>query len=124
MALFGKKEKKETKLKASATLASKPVLQKEGALDAGLILLRPHLSEKSLLKGEHHVYVFEVARDATKHAVSQAVAAAYRKEPVKIRIVNMPGKSVSLRIKGSGGRKGRMKKAYVYLKKGDTLQLI
>jgi large subunit ribosomal protein L23 len=71
-----------------------------------------------------NVYAFEVHEDATKRQVAEAVEEAYSKKPVKVNIVSMPGKPTSARFKGRPGKKGKMKKAYVYLKKGDTLQLI
>jgi large subunit ribosomal protein L23 len=69
------------------------------------------------------VYTFEVSRNATKFAVRDAIKALYNVTPVKVNIVN---KLPATRRKGSSGRDVKvpgMKKAYVYLKKGDSINL-
>ena len=70
------------------------------------------------------MYTFEVRRDATKFQVRDAVKAFYNVTPVKVNIVN---KKPAKRLQGSRGKmvheKG-MKKAYVYLKKDDTISLV
>ncbi len=118
MALFGKK--KETK---EPTTSSVP---KGLSTDRNLhsTLVKPHFTEKSVNLGEENVYTFEVRRDATKFEVRDAVKALYKVTPVKVNIVN---KRPAHRPKGSLGRKVKvagMKKAYVYLKKGDSINLV
>ena len=75
------------------------------------------------MMGDKNVYTFEVHRDATKYQVRDAVKAFYNVTPVKVNIVN---KKPAKRLQGSRGKmvhaKG-MKKAYVYLKKGDSINL-
>ena len=119
MALFGKKKEPtaETK-KVSGT----PGLASDRNLEA--ILLKPHFTEKSVAMGEKNVYTFEVKRDATKFQVRDAIKALYSVTPVKVNIVN---KLPASRKKGSSGRMVKvpgMKKAYVYLKNGDTINLV
>ena len=119
MALFGKKKD------AKETVAAK---KSASTLSAGRnlhgVLLKPHFTEKSVNMGEQNVYTFEVKRDATKFDVRDAVKALYNVTPVKVNTVNkLPAK----RLKGSTGRAVKhvgMKKAYVYLKKGDTINLV
>ncbi|HEY0964361.1 MAG TPA: 50S ribosomal protein L23 [Candidatus Paceibacterota bacterium] len=117
MALFGKK--KETKESAASSAPTGL------ATDRNLhgVLIRPHFTEKSVNMGEENVYTFEVRRDATKFEVRDAVKALYKVTPVKVNIVN---KRPAHRPKGSLNRKVKvagMKKAYVYLKKGDSITL-
>jgi large subunit ribosomal protein L23 len=119
MALFGKKKEsnKET--------ASTPVSAAR-ATDRNLsaVLVKPHFTEKSVNMGERNVYTFEVMRDATKFQVRDAVKALFNVTPVKVNIVN---KRPAHRTKGSTNRTVKvpgMKKAYVYLKKGDTINLV
>ncbi len=74
--------------------------------------------------GDQNVYTFNVRRDATKFIVSDAVKALYGVTPVKVNIVN---KKPAKRLAGSRNRVVKVageKKAYVYLKKGDTINLV
>ena len=75
-------------------------------------------------KSEQNVYTFVVKRDANKYDVRDAVKALYNVTPVKVNIVN---KKPAKRLVGSRNRMKQvpgMKKAYVYLKKGDTINLV
>ncbi len=122
MALFGKK--KETKKSAE----KKEVVDVSKALptDRNLasVIVRPKISEKSVGMSEQNVYTFEVLRSATKFQVKDAVIALYNVTPVKVNIVN---KKPAQRLVGSRNRMKHvpgMKKAYVYLKKGDSINLV
>lgn len=84
------------------------------------ILLRPRITEKASFVLESNVYSFEVAPEATKKQVTEAVRAFYKVLPVKVNIVRNPAKKVF--IKGKRGTTAGVKKAYVYLKKGDKLE--
>ncbi|MEY3784125.1 MAG: ribosomal subunit protein large subunit ribosomal protein [Candidatus Parcubacteria bacterium] len=124
MALFGKK--KETKVENASE--SKVVVNVSKALptDYNLlaVILGPRITEKTVEKGEHNVFTFNVRRDATKYSVRDAIKALYNVTPVKINIVN---KKPAKRMVGSRSRTKHvagMKKAYVYLKKGDTINLV
>ena len=85
------------------------------------VLKRPWFSEKALISTENGVYVFEVAQSATKIDVANAIIAAYKVTPMKVRMVNLPAKKVSLRTRRGQGTRARRHKAYVYLKEGDTI---
>lgn len=85
------------------------------------ILKRPWFSEKALISSENGVYVFEVSPSATKIDVANAIIAAYKVTPMKVRMVNLPAKKVALRTRRGVGTRARRHKAYVYLKSGDTI---
>ena len=121
MALFGKKKDVQ---KETAVVVSKaaPALATDRNLSA--VLVKPHFTEKSVNMGEQNVYAFEVKRDATKFQVRDAIKASFNVTPVKVNIVN---KKPARRVKGSTNRIVKIpgvKKAYVYLKKGDTINLV
>ncbi len=120
MALFGKKTvKKETKVTAKG-----PVQTTATGHNLSTILVKPHFTEKSMKMGDKNVYTFEVKSDATKFQVRDAVKALYNVTPVKVNIVN---KRPAHRPKGSTNRTVKvsgMKKAYVYLKSGDSINLV
>lgn len=86
------------------------------------VLKRPWLSEKALLGTENGCYVFEVTREATKHDVVAAIEKFYKVSPRQVRMVHLPAKKISLRTRRGVGVRARRHKAYVYLKKGDTIQ--
>ncbi len=121
MALFGKKKEAPVE-KATAAKNAAPGLATGHNLHG--VLLKPHFTEKSVNMGDKNVYTFEVKRDATKFMVRDAVKALYNVTPVKVNIVN---KAPAHRIKGSTNRTVKVagaKKAYVYLKKGDSINLV
>ncbi len=86
-------------------------------------ILRPRITEKSALAAETlNAYVFEIGPKATKAHVAKAIAELYKVVPVRVNIVKLPSKKVI--SKGKTGRTRAVKKAYVYLKKGDTIEIL
>jgi len=126
MALFGKKKEAETKADAKVTPKKEVVTKQSFASDVNhaSVIQGVRISEKSVNLSENNVYTFEVRKDANKYMVKNAVKALYNVTPVKVNIVN---KAAAKRMKGSRGKmvhhKG-MKKAYVYLKKGETITVV
>mgnify|MGYP003393565396 FL=1 len=87
------------------------------------VLLRPRITEKAALGADKsNVYIFEVTEDSTKGSISASVRDAYGVTPEKVRVARIPAKSVFIR--GKRGVKSGGKKAYVYLKKGDKIELM
>lgn len=85
------------------------------------VLLRPRITEKAnVLAGEKNVHAFEIEKSAGKKQVMEAVKAFYKVTPLKVNIVRNPDKKVFIR--GKAGKKSGVKKAYVYLKKGDKIE--
>ncbi len=121
MALFKttKKTTKSAKAKAPAK-ASKEIRDVSGRLEN--VLKAPWLSEKALIGTEKGIYVFAVPPEATKKDIAQAVEKIYKVTPKKISVVNLPGKRKPMRSKRGFGRRAARHKAYVHLKKGDTIQ--
>lgn len=123
MALFGKKKdskEEETKKEEVVNVSKAQVTDR----NLSAVITVPHITEKSVDQGERNVYTFEVRRDANKYQVRDAVKALYNVTPVKVNIVN---KRPAKRMVGSRNRAKHvsgMKKAYVYLKKGDTINLV
>ena len=85
------------------------------------VLSYPWMSEKALIGTEKGVYVFAVPPEATKTQVKQAVERLYNVVPVKVNVVNLPGKSKPLRGRRGFGRRAARHKAYVFLKKGESI---
>ena len=86
------------------------------------ILIAPWFSEKALIATDKGVYAFAVSRLSNKYEIAKAVKEIYKVTPTKIRIVNLPRKTVSMRTRRGDAHRAARRKAYVYLKKGDAIQ--
>jgi large subunit ribosomal protein L23 len=89
--------------------------------EPGKIILRPRITEKAAVLSEKNVYVFEVSKEATKPTIARAVKQVYKVSPVRVNIVKLPAKKVI--SKGKKGTTKSIQKAYVYLKKGDKIEI-
>lgn len=123
MALFSRKKKADAEQVAPVVGKSAP---KALSTDRDLtsVITGPRITEKAVGLGDSNVYTFNVRRDATKYLVADAVKALYGVTPVKVNIVN---KKPATRLAGARNRMVKVagqKKAYVYLKKGDTINLV
>jgi large subunit ribosomal protein L23 len=87
------------------------------------IILSPRITEKGAYLAEGGVYVFNVAKDANKVEVMRAIKTVFKVTPRSVRFVAVPVKQVWTRGTNRWGKTGGGKKAYVQLKKGDTIEL-
>ena len=82
------------------------------------------LTEKSnKLSAEYSQYTFEVATNATKHTVREAVEQTFKVTVTRVNIQNMPGKNKRSR-QGRPSKTSDYKKAIVTLKQGDKIELV
>lgn len=84
------------------------------------VLRAPHVSEKSTRLSEHNQYVFAVAPDATKADVKSAVELMFEVNVVSVNMANVKGKLKMFRFRP--GRKASVRKAYVRLAEGQTIE--
>ncbi len=84
------------------------------------VLRAPHVSEKSTRLSEHNQYVFSVAPDATKADVKSAVEQMFDVNVVSVNMANIKGKLKMFRFRP--GRKASVRKAYVRLAEGQTIE--
>ncbi len=122
-------EPKVKKLSVKPVKDVKPLKAKESSpvnsADASSyahVLRQPRVTEKAALMAERNVYVFEIENGASKRDVVQAVKAFYNVTPKKVRVVPIPDKQVFVR--GKVGKRHGGKKAYVYLREGDKIEVI
>lgn len=121
MAIFDKKTK-SSKKKSDKAVTVKAAGEKALAnTKLEDVIKAPWLSEKALIGTEKGIYVFEVPRDANKLQIKAAIERIYKVVPVKVNIVNLPRKSKALRTKRGVGFRAARHKAYVHLKKGETI---
>lgn len=88
------------------------------------ILLSPRITEKGAYLGDLGVYIFNVAEGANKKDIAGAIHTIFKVWPRKIRIARVPRKEVQTRGTNRKGMTAGGKKAYVYLKKGDTIEIV
>lgn len=123
MALF--KSKKNTKAEAKTEEKQVSTKAKEmvslGNNYSG-ILREPRVTEKATDAAERNVYTFNVDPRATKNEIAKAVETIFKVKPVNVRTVTIPRKKT--RYRGRPGMKSGGKKAYVELKKGETIDLM
>jgi large subunit ribosomal protein L23 len=92
-----------------------------------LLVLKPRLSERTYAQAQTgNVYVFTVAKDATKHTVARAVEAQFDVQVEAVNVANVKGKpkstiSLTGHRRGNVGARSDTKKAYVKLAKGFSL---
>lgn len=92
--------------------------------DLASIIIRPRITEKASLVMEKGVYVFEVSQRATKNEIAKSIESIYGVKPKKVNTVKMSPRKFVSRMRGKRGMKSGMKKAYVYLKEGDSIELV
>ncbi|WP_372891747.1 50S ribosomal protein L23 [Rhodosalinus sp.] len=85
------------------------------------VIRKPIITEKSTLASENNAVVFEVAIDSNKPAIKDAIEALFG---VKVRAVNTAiTKGKTKRFRGRAGRRKDVKKAYVTLEEGNTIDV-
>ena len=85
------------------------------------VIIRPIVSERSYDLMEQGKYTFEVAKDAPKQEIRQAVEKLFN---VKVKAVNTTvTKGKVKKFRGRPGRRKDVKKAYVTLVEGNTIDV-
>ncbi len=90
---------------------------------AGNILNNPRITEKAAYMAEQGCYVFNVAPSANKTQIAAAIRATFKVTPRKVTVVAVPRKLVMTRGSNRKGQTAGGKKAYVFLKKGDKIEI-
>jgi large subunit ribosomal protein L23 len=85
------------------------------------LLRKPIITEKATNASENGAVVFEVSMNATKPAIKRAVEELFK---VKVKNVNtLISKGKIKRFKGKLGKRKDVKKAYVILEDGNTIDV-
>ena len=85
------------------------------------LIIAPRVTEKASMQSSANAYTFVVAKNATKLALMAEIKKEYKVTPEAINITNMPRKNTFIR--GKWGTQAGIKKAIVFLKKGDSIAL-
>lgn len=85
------------------------------------LIKKPIITEKATMASEAGAVVFQVAMDATKPMIKEAVEAVFG---VKVKAVNTTiTKGKSKKFRGRQGERSDKKKAYVTLEAGNTIDV-
>ena len=85
------------------------------------VIRRPVTTEKATMASEAGAVVFEVALDANKPQIKEAIEALFG---VKVKAVNTTvTKGKTKRFRGRPGVRSDVKKAYVTLEEGNTIDV-
>jgi large subunit ribosomal protein L23 len=85
------------------------------------LVRRPVITEKATMASEGGAVVFEVAMDTTKPEIKQAIESLFN---VKVKAVNTTiTKGKVKKFRGRPGRRRDVKKAYVTLVEGNTIDV-
>ena len=85
------------------------------------VIRKPIITEKATMASENGAVVFEVAIDAAKPQIKEAVESLFN---VKVKAVNTTiTKGKQKRFRGQLGRRKDVKKAYVMLEEGNTIDV-
>ena len=90
-------------------------------MDAGQVIIRPVVSEKSYVLASLGKYTFRVHDDAHKTQIRQAVESLFDVKVVDVRTMSV--KSKPKRRGLTAGRSRSWKKAIVQLRPGDTIPI-
>ena len=85
------------------------------------VIVKPIITEKATMASEAGAVVFQVAKTATKPQIKEAVEAVFG---VKVKAVNTTiTKGKTKRFRGQPGQRSDVKKAYVTLEEGNTIDV-
>ena len=85
------------------------------------VIRKPIITEKTTMASENGAVVFEVAIDAAKPEIKAAVEGLFG---VKVKAVNTTiTKGKTKRFRGIKGKRKDVKKAYVTLEEGNTIDV-
>ena len=85
------------------------------------VIRKPIITEKATMASENNAVVFEVAIDANKPQIKEAIESLFN---VKVKAVNTTiTKGKVKRFRGQLGKRRDVKKAYVTLEEGNTIDV-
>ncbi len=85
------------------------------------VIIAPVITEKATMASEAGAVVFQVAKSATKPQIKEAVEAVFG---VKVKAVNTTiTKGKAKKFRGRPGERSDVKKAYVTLEEGNTIDV-
>jgi len=121
MALFGNKKPARTTEVVQSGKEKGKNTESSVARNLTQVLMHARVTEKASMHQASGVYTFDISAEATKRDILQAVKKLYSVVPRKIHVVTVRAKNVRSARTGKAGVKKGGRKAYVYLKQGDSI---
>ena len=90
-------------------------------MDAHNVIIRPVVSERSYSFMEQNKYTFEVAKDANKHQIKDAVEEIFNVKVTRVNTLRVKPKTK--RVRYVAGKTRSWKKAIVTVAEGDTIEV-
>ena len=116
---FAKETSSESKLKRKSGAS---VIKSDKAHVAHNVIVRPHISEKSVSKNTEGKYVFEIYSGVSKKDITSAIEDLYGVKVEKVNRVSVKPKNK--RYRKNVGSKTRHDKAVVTLKEGHGIEVL
>lgn len=88
-----------------------------------IVLKRPIITEKSMKLAQSGLYAFEVDKNATKPQVAKAVSEKFNVKVLKVRVINVKGKSKQQKRVRKVYKLSGFKKALVQVEKGEKIAI-
>ncbi|MBY4798167.1 50S ribosomal protein L23 [Collinsella sp. AGMB00827] len=90
-------------------------------MNAHNVIIRPIISENTYALMENNRYTFEVAKDANKFQIKDAVEEIFNVKVVRVNTLRVKPKIK--RVRYVAGKTRSWKKAIVTLREGDTIEI-
>lgn len=117
-------KKSDTTEKRVQEKSKKTSINREGIHASYNVIIKPHISEKSVKYKDQNKYVFEIFNGATVESIAIAIKKAYGVDVDKVQIVKTTSKNIRMRTKNIKGKRQRHNKAIVTLKKGSSIDVL
>ena len=88
------------------------------------ILLSPRITEKGAYLAESGAYAYNGGVDANKKEIAEAIHTVFKIWPRKVTVMSVRSKKVQTRGARKVGYTAAGKKAYVFLKPGEKIDLV
>ena len=133
LGMFNKKDEAKKKKPSVAVVSDTPVVVSEppvatkpsgavrGPFRAGMVLMMPHVTEKTTRSTKSNTYTFIVSPNATKQTVRLAIKQLYGTKPASVNMIQESDLRRQTRF-GTSTKRGR-KKAMVTMPKGTSIDL-
>ncbi len=86
------------------------------------VLRRPIITEKNTMLGAQNKYTFEVAAEATKPMIGEAVEKIFKVNVTAVNVVHVPGKLRRVGRQRKPGLTSPWKKAVVTIRPGQRIE--
>ena len=102
-------------------MATKKITTEEKKVEVKKLILSARVTEKASMQSSKNAFTFVVRKEATKGGIADEIKKTYKVTPRAINITMLPARNVFVR--GKKGVQSGIKKAVVFLKKGDTINV-